>query len=91
MQFRRDDGMGGDYGKDGKDFRMGGGRCRYCDKDAPPVVDYKDVNTLQKFMSPQGKLFDRKRLGNCAKHQRAISRAVKRARFLALLRYSGKQ
>jgi small subunit ribosomal protein S18 len=79
-----------DFGKDKQDFHIGNGRCRYCAKDAPSVVDYKDVNTLQKFMSPQGKLFDRKRLGNCAKHQRAISRAVKRARFLALLRYSGR-
>ncbi len=83
--------MSSDYGKDRQDFHVGGGRCRYCGKNAPAVVDYKDVNTLQKFMSPQGKLFDRKRLGNCAKHQRAIARAVKRARILGLLRVSGKQ
>ncbi len=82
--------MSSDYGKDKNDFHLGGGRCRYCAKNAPQV-DYKDINTLQKFMSPQGKLFDRKRLGNCAKHQRAVSNAVKRARFLGLLRYSGKQ
>jgi len=63
-------------------------RCRYCAKNAP-VVDYKDINTLQKFCSPQGKLYDRKRLGSCAKHQRLITAAVKRARFLALLRYTG--
>lgn len=73
-----------------KDFRPGNGRCRYCAKDAPPVVDYKDVATLSKFVSPQGKLYDRKRIGNCAKHQRAVSCAVKRARFLGLLRYTGK-
>jgi small subunit ribosomal protein S18 len=79
-----------DSGKDKQDFHLASGRCRYCTKNAPPVVDYKDIATLQKFMSPQGKLFDRKRLGNCAKHQRAIARAVKRARFLGLLRYSGK-
>jgi small subunit ribosomal protein S18 len=63
-------------------------RCKYCSKKAPPV-DYKDVASLQKFCSPQGKLYDRKRLGTCARHQRAITRAVKRARFLALLRYTG--
>jgi small subunit ribosomal protein S18 len=80
-----------DYGREKQDFHLNGGRCRYCAKNAPPTVDYKDVNNLQKFMSPQGKLFDRKRLGNCAKHQRAVARAVKRARFLGLLRYSGKQ
>lgn len=83
--------MSSDFGKEKTDFHIGGGRCRYCAKNAPAVVDYKDINTLQKFMSPQGKLFDRKRLGNCAKHQRAIARAVKRARFLGLLRYCGKQ
>ncbi|MCC8115920.1 MAG: 30S ribosomal protein S18 [Planctomycetes bacterium] len=82
--------MSSDYGKDKQDFHLGGGRCRYCAKNAPQV-DYKDINTLQKFMSPQGKLFDRKRLGNCAKPPRAVSNAVKRARFLGLLRYSGKQ
>lgn len=83
--------MSSDYGKDRQDFHVGGGRCRYCSKNAPAIVDYKDINTLQKFMSPQGKLFDRKRLGNCAKHQRAVANAVKRARFLGLLRYCGKQ
>lgn len=81
-----------DYGKDKQmDYHIGGGRCRYCAKDAPPVVDYKDINSLQKYMSPQGKMFERKRTGSCAKHQRAIARAIKRARFLALLRYSGRQ
>ena len=72
-----------------KEFK-GPAYCRYCAKNAPAVVDYKDVGTLSKFMSPQGKLFDRKRLGSCAKHQRAITRAVKRARFLGLLRYTGR-
>ncbi len=62
--------------------------CKFCKKGAPPI-DYKDVSTLQKCCSPQGKLFDRKRMGTCAKHQRALTRAVKRARFLGLLRYVG--
>ncbi len=52
--------------------------------------DYKDMNTLQKACSPQGKLYDRKRLGTTAKVQRRLKRAVKRARFLALLRYVGR-
>jgi len=67
----------------------GAPRCRYCAKNAP-VVDYKDIAALQKFCSPQGKLYDRKRLGTCSRHQRLITIAVKRARFLALLRYVGK-
>ncbi len=55
------------------------------------VPDYKDVATLQKLCSPQGKLFDRKTLGASAKMQRRITSAVKRARFLALLKYAGSQ
>lgn len=65
--------------------------CRHCSKEGPDLIDYKDLNSLLKCISPQGKLFERKRLGTCAKHQRAIARAVKRARFLALLRYCGGQ
>jgi len=57
---------------------------------APQIVDYKDVRTLQKLCTSQGKLFSRKRSGNCAKHQRQFRRAAKRARFLALLPYVGR-
>lgn len=64
-------------------------RCRFCGKKNDPLVDYKDINTLQKYCSPQGKMYDRKRLGTCAKHQRRITNAVKRARYLGLLRYVG--
>jgi small subunit ribosomal protein S18 len=64
-------------------------RCKFCGKDAP-LVDYKDVPTLQKFSSAQGKMYGRKKLGTCARHQRKVSQAVKRARFLGLLRYVGR-
>ncbi len=50
-------------------------------------VDYKDIRTLSKLTTVQGKLFGRKRSGNCAKHQRQSTLAVKQARFLALLPY----
>ncbi|MBN2712057.1 MAG: 30S ribosomal protein S18 [Planctomycetes bacterium] len=53
------------------------------------LLEYKNVSLLQKFCSPQGKLFDRKRLGITAKQQRKIAQAVKRARYLGLLRYVG--
>ena len=56
----------------------------------PMRVDYKDVRTLQKLCTSQGKLFSRKRSGNCAKHQRQFRQAAKRARFLALLPYIGR-
>jgi small subunit ribosomal protein S18 len=64
-------------------------KCRFCMLDAPPV-DFKDVRTLQKLSTPQGKLYSRKRSGNCARHQRQVQRAVKRARFLGLLPYVGR-
>lgn len=66
----------------------GGPRERFSMKDAPNI-DYKDVNLLQKFASSQGKIYDRKRCGTTAKIQRRLANAIKRARFLALMRYSG--
>ncbi len=58
-------------------------RCRFCR--SKEEVDYKDVTILQKLCTPQGKLFSRKRSGNCAKHQRKLKNAIKRARFIALM------
>jgi small subunit ribosomal protein S18 len=52
-------------------------------------VDYKDVPTLKKLCTNQGKLMTPKRSGNCAAFQRAVNDAVKRARFIALLPYVG--
>jgi small subunit ribosomal protein S18 len=64
-------------------------KCRFC-KDKITKVDYKDVRTLHRLSTPQGKLFSRKRSGTCAAHQRQVKRAVKRARFMALLSYVGR-
>jgi len=63
-------------------------RCRFC-KAQIKQIDYKDVNTLRKLLTGQGKLFSRKRSGNCAAHQRSVKAAVKRARVMALLPYTG--
>jgi small subunit ribosomal protein S18 len=62
-----------------------GHKCRFC-RDAREV-EYKDIDTLTKLTSAQGKASSRKRSGNCARHQRAMKRAVKRARFMALMPY----
>jgi small subunit ribosomal protein S18 len=59
-------------------------------KDGKCLVDYKDVRLLQKLITPQGKLYSRKRSGACAYCQRRIKVAVKRARYLALLPYVGR-
>jgi small subunit ribosomal protein S18 len=63
-------------------------KCRFC-RDKVGEVDYKDIPVLTKLTTQQGKLFSRKRSGNCAKHQRSVKKAVKRARFLALMPYIG--
>ncbi len=63
-------------------------KCRFC-REKIPEVDYKDVATLHKLTSAQGKLFTRKRSGNCAHHQRSSALAVKRARFMALVPFVG--
>lgn len=64
-------------------------KCRFC-KEGAKIVDYKDVKTLQKLSTPQGKLYSRKRSGTCASHQRQVKKAIKRARFMALLPYVGR-
>ena len=67
-------------------------RCRFCTKEGcprPAFVDYKDVSSMKKLITSQGKLYSRKRSGLCAPYQRAVSVAVKRARFLGLLPYVG--
>ena len=50
-------------------------------------IDYKDPEFLKKFLNEQGKILPRRITGNCAKHQRVLTTAIKRARHLALLPY----
>jgi small subunit ribosomal protein S18 len=50
-------------------------------------IDYKDVDTLQRFTNDQGKILPRRVTGTSAKHQRQLNRAIKRARFLSLMPY----
>ncbi len=63
-------------------------KCRFC-RDKVTDIDYKDLPVLMRMVTSQGKHFARKRSGNCAKHQRLSRRALKRARFLALMPFSG--
>jgi small subunit ribosomal protein S18 len=51
------------------------------------VIDYKDTAKLKKFVSESGKILPRRITGNCAKHQRELTSAIKRARHLALMPY----
>ena len=81
------------YSKDKSDSpmkRRGGRRrkkvCVFCGKDN--VIDYKDTAKLKKYVSERGKILPRRVTGTCAKHQRAITVAVKRARHIALMPYT---
>lgn len=60
--------------------------CQFCKEKSEP--DYKDIEKLNKYIYESGKITSRKMNGNCAKHQRRLARAVKRARFLALLPFT---
>ncbi len=60
--------------------------CLYC-ADNSKVVDYKDVNTLRKFITEKGKILPARQTNLCAKHQREVATAIKRARYMALLPY----
>ncbi len=61
--------------------------CYFCNKKID-YIDYKDIQILQRFISSYSKIVPRKRNGVCAKHQRKLSNAIKRARFMALLPYT---
>lgn len=53
-----------------------------------PWVDYKDIDELRRMMTPNGKIYSRKRLGTTAGEQRRVAKAIKRARFMGLLPYT---
>jgi small subunit ribosomal protein S18 len=61
--------------------------CAFC-ADKVDTIDYKDVFKLRKYITERGKILPRRISGNCAKHQRQVTMAIKRARHIALLPYS---
>jgi small subunit ribosomal protein S18 len=63
--------------------------CKLCLRKAKSV-DYKDADLLRKFVTDRGKILPRRITGTCAKHQRMLSRAIKRARMVALLPFVSK-
>ena len=60
--------------------------CSFCN-DKVEVIDYKDTARLKKYMTEKGKIIPRRTTGVCAKHQRELTNAIKRARVMALLPY----
>jgi small subunit ribosomal protein S18 len=61
--------------------------CRFCADSSIPI-DYKDPRTLRFFTTERGKIIPRRVSGNCAKHQRKLTTAIKRARTIALMPYA---
>jgi small subunit ribosomal protein S18 len=61
--------------------------CRFC-ADSSLKMDYKDYKTLRLFITERGKIIPRRISGNCAKHQRMLTVALKRARNIALLPFT---
>lgn len=96
---QRNDGPGGDRGDGPRPRRFGGGGggggrsfprrkvCMFC-VDGIKHVDYKDVPRLRRFVSDRGMIEPRRKTGVCAKHQRSLAVAIKRARHLALLSFT---
>jgi small subunit ribosomal protein S18 len=88
---RQDRGMdAGVDGRDGEDRGRGKGKvffkkkvCKFCLQKLK--IDYKDADTLRRFITERGKILPRRITGTCAKHQRSLSAAIKRARIIALL------
>jgi small subunit ribosomal protein S18 len=62
--------------------------CRFCENKGL-MIYYKDEKLLRKFMNDRGKILPRRISGNCAKHQRKVTIAIKRGRHLALLPFTG--
>ena len=62
--------------------------CVFCADKENKGIDYKDVNKLKRYVSERGKILPRRITGNCAKHQRALTVAIKRARHIALMPYT---
>jgi small subunit ribosomal protein S18 len=60
--------------------------CRFC-ADKIRTIDYKDLKILESFIKERGRIVSSRSSGNCAKHQRQLTRAIKRARFIALVPY----
>ena len=86
--------MGGGDGDEKGDvpWRRRGRRrvCRFC-ADKSATIDYKDPQALRYFVTERGKIVPRRISGSCAKHQRAVNTAIKRARMIALLPFTSNE
>ena len=77
----------GEFGSGGRKFTPRRKVCQFC-VDKIKIVDYKDLSRLRRFLSERGKIEPRRKTGTCARHQRMLTTALKRARHVALLPYA---
>lgn len=70
-----------------KNFKRRKKVCNFCVNDVDNI-DYKDINKLKRYVTERGKILPRRISGTCARHQRQLTRAIKRARNIALLPYT---
>jgi small subunit ribosomal protein S18 len=63
--------------------------CRFC-ADKVDYIDYKDIRILKNYITDRGKILPRRMTGNCARHQRELTEAIKQARSIALLAFTEK-
>ena len=85
-----------EFSNDQEQQSYGGGRrfiarpkiCQFC-ADKNIVMDYKNYDLLRRFVTEEGKIRPRRQTGTCAKHQRELAGAIKRARHIAILPFSG--
>ncbi|GMO46827.1 MAG: hypothetical protein Ta2B_28570 [Termitinemataceae bacterium] len=83
IDSRDGDDRGGRGGRGGGKFFLKKKVCRFCTQKLK--IDYKDPDSLRRFVTERGKILPRRITGTCAKHQRQVAEAIKKARFLALL------
>jgi small subunit ribosomal protein S18 len=87
MDMQMEDRDGDDRGRGGKGGKVFFKKkvCKFCAQKLK--IDYKDADTLRRFITERGKILPRRMTGTCAKHQRALALAIKQARSIALLPY----
>ncbi len=86
--------MSDDYGNENEGYGGGGRRyvsrpkiCQFC-ADKNIVIDYKAIDMLRRYVTEDGKIRPRRQTGTCARHQRSLANAIKRARHIALLPFT---
>ena len=82
----RSDGPGGGR----KQFYRRRKVCKFC-AEKIPVIDYKEVRMMQEFVAERGKILPRRLTGTCSRHQHELTRAIKRARNIALLPFASER